>query len=124
MHTEAVLVAGGRHHPHQFFEMHDPEGAGISYHNIVYYNNPQVSEYMHQAMNASDSNVANKYWKLAQWNGKTGASGLGDAPYIWLIRLDHTYLGNEKINFGKQPIHTHGHEWSLLANIGEWTWNE
>ena len=79
--------------------------------------------YMEKAMHASTQEEANKYWKLAQWDGKTGASGLGDVPFVWLIRLDHIHIGDARINVGDQPIHTHGHEWSLLANIAEWTWD-
>lgn len=123
MHSHPILFAGGRHHPHQFFTMHHPSLAGISYNNIVYLDNPVVNNYMEQAMHASTPEKANEYWKLAQWDGKTGASGLGDVPFLWLIRLDHVHLGDARLNFGKQPIHTHGHEWSLLANIGEWTWD-
>lgn len=123
MHSNPILFAGGRHHPHQFYTMHDPDLAGISYNNIGYYDNSVVTEYMKKALHASNQEEANKYWKLAQWDGKTGASGLGDVPFVWLIRLDHIYLGDERINFGEQPIHTHGHEWSLLANVAEWTWD-
>ena len=123
MHSNPVLFAGGRHHPHQFYSMHDPKSAGISYNNIVYYDNPVVTGYMEKAMHASSMEEANKYWKLAQWDGKTGASGLGDVPFLWLIRLDHIHLGDARINVGRQPIHTHGHEWSLLANIAEWMWD-
>lgn len=123
MYSNPVLFAGGRHHPHQFHSMHNPALAGISYDNIVYYNNPTVMGYMEKAMHASTQEEANKYWKLAQWDGKTGASGLGDVPFVWLIRLDHIHIGDARINVGDQPIHTHGHEWSLLANIAEWTWD-
>lgn len=123
MHSNALLYAGGRHHPHQFYTMHHPSVAGIGYGNLTYYNNATVNSYMEQAMHASTPEEANKLWKLAQWDGSTGTSGLGDAPFIWLMRLDHLYMGNSRINVGKQPIHTHGHEWSLLANIGEWTWD-
>ncbi len=123
MHSNPILFAGGRHHPHQFYIMHHPDRAGILYDNIVYMDNPVVTGYLDKALHASNNDEANKYWKLAQWDGKTGASGIGDIPYVWLIRWDHTYLGNAHINVGKQPIHSHGHEWSLLANLGEWTWD-
>lgn len=124
MHSTPVLFAGGRHHPHQFYSMHHPSVAGISYSNIVYFDNPVVTEYLNKAMHSSSLEEADKYWKLAQWDGTTGASGLGEAPFIWLIRLDHIHLGDARINVGKQPIHSHGHEWSLLANVGEWSWDE
>ena len=60
MHSNPVLFAGGRHHPHQFYSMHDPKSAGISYNNIVYYDNPVVTGYMEKAMHASSMEEANK----------------------------------------------------------------
>lgn len=123
-HEVALLYAGGRHHPNQFFESHNPDMAGKGWTNITFYNNPTVTAYMEKAMESSDLNEANKYWKLAQWDGKTGASTLGDLANCWLVRFNHTYLGDHRINVGKQPIHSHGHDWSLLANISEWTWEE
>ncbi len=79
---------------------------------------------MNKAMTATDLDEANKYWKLAQWDGEAGASTLGDIPNCWLVRFNHTYLGDKRLNVGNQPIHSHGHDWSLLHNIYEWTWEE
>lgn len=123
MHSNPILFAGGRHHPHQFYTMHNPDLAGTAYNNIVYFDNATVNTYMNKAMHATSMEEANEYWKLAQWDGETGASGLGEVPFIWLVRLDHIHLGDAHLNFGEQAIHTHGHEWSLLANIGEWSWD-
>ncbi|SQA14747.1 Uncharacterised protein [Streptobacillus moniliformis] len=55
---------------------------------------------------------------------KTGLSIRGDLPNVWLVRINHTYLGDSRINVGKQGIHSHGHAWGLIANINEWTWEE
>lgn len=124
MHSSPVVFAGGRHHPHQFYYMHHPDLAGTAYCNIAYMDNPTVTGYLDDAMHAATQEEANRLWKMAQWDGKTGTSGLGDAPFNWLIRLDHLYMGDKRIDVGRQKIHTHGHEWSLLANIGEWKWIE
>ncbi|MGJ0846154.1 peptide/nickel transport system substrate-binding protein [Tissierella praeacuta DSM 18095] len=123
-HEVALLYAGGRHHPNQFYESHSPERAGYGWANITFYDNPKVMEYMNKAMTSTDLDEANKYWKLAQWDGETGASTLGDIPNCWLVRFNHTYLGDKRLNVGNQPIHSHGHDWSLLHNIYEWTWEE
>ena len=123
-HSDSLLYAGGRHHAQQFYESHHPSTAGHGWTNITFYNNPTVTSYLEKAMTASSVEEANKYWKLAQWDGTTGASTLGDLPFCWLIRFNHTYLGDKHINVGKQPVHSHGHDWSLLHNIYEWTWDE
>ncbi|WP_212942956.1 ABC transporter substrate-binding protein [Paenibacillus antibioticophila] len=120
--TGAVAWGGGRHHPHQLYTMNSSEVIDTGYNNMSNYKNPKVDEYLKKALNAVTQEEANKYWKLAQWDGETGFSGIGDAPIVWLVRVDHLYLANEKLNLGKQPIHSHGHEWALFGNITEWTW--
>lgn len=123
-HEISMLYAGGRHNPNQFFQSHHPSTAGKGWTNVTFYNNPKVTEYLEKAMRASSLEEANKYWKLAQWDGDTGASTKGDIPYVWLVRINHTYVGDKRIDVGNQGMHSHGHDWSLIANIAEWTWNE
>ncbi|MDF2652865.1 MAG: nickel transporter substrate-binding protein, partial [Paenibacillus sp.] len=108
--TAAVAWGGGRHHPHQLYSMNSSQRMNQGIDNMPNYQNPKVDEYLNKALIASTQEDANKYWKLAQWDGKTGFSGIGDAPIVWLLRVDHLYLANEKLNLGKQPVHTHGHE--------------
>lgn len=121
--TAAIAWGGGRHHPHQLFTMNSSKVINTGYNNMANYSNPSVDEYLDKALTAVTQEEANKYWKLAQWDGKTGFSGLGDAPIVWLVRVDHLYLANEKLDLGKQPVHSHGHEWALFGNVTEWTWN-
>lgn len=121
--TAAVAWGGGRHHPHQLYTMNSSKVIDTGYNNMPNYSNPVVDEYLDKAITAVTQEEANKYWKLAQWDGKTGFSGRGDAPIVWLVRVDHLYLANEKLDLGKQPVHSHGHEWALFGNITDWTWN-
>lgn len=123
-HEASLLYAGGRHNPNQFYVSYSPETAGKGWTNITFYNNPTVTNYMEKAMKATNLDEANKYWKLAQWNGSTGASMKGDLPNVWLVRINHTYVGDSRINVGNQGMHSHGHDWALIANISEWTWEE
>lgn len=121
--TAAVAWGGGRHHPHQLYSMNSSLRMNKGIDNMSNYQNPKVDEYLQKALIATTVDEANKYWKLAQWDGETGFSGIGDAPIVWLLRADHLYLANEKLGLGKQPVHTHGHEWALFGNVTEWTWN-
>jgi peptide/nickel transport system substrate-binding protein len=121
--TAAVAWGGGRHHPHQLYSMNSSQRMNKGIDNMSNYKNPKVDEYLQKALTAATQDEANTYWKLAQWDGETGFSGIGDAPIVWLLRVDHLYLANEKLDLGKQPVHTHGHEWALFGNVTEWTWN-
>lgn len=121
-HEVALLYAGGRHNPNPFFISHHPSTAGRGWTNVTFYNNPKVTEYIEKAMSSADLDESIRYWKLAQWDGETGCSVRGDLPYLWLVSINHTYVGDSRIDVGNQGIHSHGHDWSLIANIAEWTW--
>lgn len=118
----AVMWGGGRHHPHQLYTMYHSSVINQGYSNMPHYINHIVDDYLDKALQATTQEEANKYWKLAQWDGSTGFSALGETPIIWLARVDHLYLADEKLDVGKQPIHSHGHEWALFGNITDWTW--
>lgn len=118
--TAAIAWGGGRHHPHQLYTMNSSEVINSGYSNMSDYKNPKVDEYLRLALTASTQEDANKYWKLAQWDGTTGFSGIGDAPIVWLLRVDHLYLTKDGLDLGEQPVHSHGHEWALFGNITDW----
>ncbi|MBQ9239261.1 MAG: ABC transporter substrate-binding protein [Treponema sp.] len=123
-HELSLLYAGGRHNPNPLYDTYHPSTAGRGWQNVTFYNNPKVTEYLEAAMKNSNLEEANKYWKLAQWDGQTGVSTKGDIPNVWLVSINHTYLGDSRINVGNQGIHSHGHDWALIANIYEWVWEE
>lgn len=78
---------------------------------------------MSQALKAIHEKDAWNLWKKAQWDGQTGLSAQGDAPWAWLVNLDHLYLVKLGLDIGKQKIHPHGHGWPVTDNIEEWRWN-
>lgn len=124
MFSNAVLFGFGSNDPLEMYNVYSSQFAGMEYYNPGYYNNPQVDEYMEAALAAADEDEAMELWKKAQWDGTTGLSTSGDAPWAWLVNLNHLYLVNEKLDIGEQQIHPHGHGWPITANIEEWEWKE
>lgn len=124
MYSNAILFGWGSHDPLEMYNLYSGKLKGQDYYNSGYYENPTVDEYMNKAMAALTEEEANEYWKKAQWDGNTGFSAKGDAPYAWLVNLSHLYLVNEKLNIGKQKIHPHGHGWPLTDNIAQWHWED
>lgn len=121
--ANACLWGGGRLHPHQLYTMYSSQVINTGYNNMPSYINPTSDDYIKKALYASTQEEANQYWKLAQWDGKTGFSPLGDAPIVWLARVDHLYLVNDQVNIGNQLMHSHGYEFGLFGNITEWSIN-
>lgn len=124
MYANAVMFGWGSHDPLEMFNLYSTETAGLGWYNTGFYSNPTVDEYMAKALAANDIEKANEYWKLAQWDGETGFSAKGDAPWAWLVNIDHVYLVDERLNIGEQKIQPHGHGWPITDNIADWVWSE
>ncbi|MCK0472383.1 ABC transporter substrate-binding protein [Halalkalibacter sp. APA_J-10(15)] len=124
MHSEAVMFGWGSHDPLEMVHVYSVQYAGVDWFNPGYYANETVEHYFNQALTALTEEEAIDYWQQAQWDGKTGFSTLGDAPWAWLVNLEHVYFVHERLDIGEQPIQPHGHGWPITNNIAEWTWNE
>ncbi|MEF3304146.1 ABC transporter substrate-binding protein [Paenibacillus sp. GYB003] len=123
MHASAVLMGWGSHDPLEMFHLYSSKYKGVDYYNTGFYGNPAVDAWMDKALRATREEDALDYWKKAQWDGTTGVSARGDAPWAWLVNIDHLYLVNDKLDIGRQYIHPHGHGWPVTDNIAEWKWN-
>lgn len=124
MHSNAILFGWGSHDPIEMYNLYNSKYMGVDWYNPGYYSNSTVDEYLNKALLSNNENEANEYWKKAQWDGKTGFSAKGDAPWVWLVNLNHLYLVRDNLNIGKQKIHPHGHGWPLTDNIEEWRWEK
>ena len=124
MHAHAVLFGWGSHDPLEMYNLYYSQMAGQGWYNTGFYSNPTVDAYLDRALSASSEEEALQYWKKAQWDGETGFSALGDAPWAWLVNLKHVYLVREDLDIGKQKIQVHGRGWPVTDNIAQWRWQD
>jgi peptide/nickel transport system substrate-binding protein len=124
MHSNAVLFGWGSHDPLEMYNLYSSKTQGVEWYNTGYYSNTVVDEYMEKALSSISEAEANEYWKKAQWDGQTGFSAKGDAPWAWLVNLKHLYMVREDLYIGKQKVQPHGHGWPVTDNIVEWHWNK
>lgn len=124
MYSNAVLFGWGGHDPLEMYNLYSSKTAGSGWYNTGFYSNPVVDGYMDKALATTNADEALEYWKKAQWDGTTGLSAKGDAPWAWLVNLNHCYYVRDSLNTGRQRIQPHGHGWPITANIAEWTWDE
>ena len=119
--TSAVVYGWGSADPSQIYSMYSSEvidNAAV-WNNSGKYSNEVVDEYMRLALESKDEEEALKYWKLAQYDGKTGFSSKGDIAYTWLVNVNHLYLANENLDLGSPSIQPHGGR--IFDNISEWS---
>ncbi|MCG8400574.1 MAG: ABC transporter substrate-binding protein [Firmicutes bacterium] len=124
MHSNAVLFGWGSHDPLEMYNLYHSETTGSGWYNAGFYHNTAVDGYMDKALAATSEEEAIAYWKKAQWDGQTGLSARGDAPWAWLVNLNHLYLVKENLVVGRQKIQPHGHGWPVTDNIVEWRWDD
>lgn len=120
MHSNAVLFGWGSHDPLEMYNLYSSKTRGTGWFNTGFYINTVVDGHMARALSATSEEEANRYWQKAQWDGQTGFSARGDAPWAWLVNLDHLYFVREGLSLGQQQIQPHGHGWPVTANITEW----
>ncbi|MCR5127822.1 MAG: ABC transporter substrate-binding protein [Lachnospiraceae bacterium] len=122
-YSTPYVFGRGDYTPNEFYLMTATDTIGSGWSNTGYYSNPVVDEYMRKAMASADINDVYQYYKLAQWDGETGASLIGDAPDCWLVRADHCYFVREGLDIGEQPIQPHcANGQVVLSNICDWEW--
>ncbi len=122
-HSEAYVFGRGDHTPVEFYLMSSTSSIGAGWSNTGYYSNPTVDGYLKQAMASDNLEDMYKYYKLAQWDGTTGASHIGDAPDAWFVRPDNCFFVRDGLDIGTQSLHPHGAALQVFNNILEWKWN-
>ena len=121
--SEPLLWGWGAHTPMELYNIyHTIDGTDSAEYSP--YSNSTVDGYMDQALASNDLEESYELWKLSQWDGSTGVTQDGDIPWIWLVNIDHLYWVREDLQVADQKIHPHGHGWSLVNNVDQWTWTE
>ncbi|WP_319543215.1 ABC transporter substrate-binding protein [uncultured Pseudodesulfovibrio sp.] len=124
MHSSVIVFGWGAHDPIEVYQLYSSHHAGEGWNNPGFYTNPKVNEYLDDAISAENYEASLDLWKKAQWDGTTGSNAHGDAPWAWLVNLDHTYFVSEHLDVGVSQVEPHGHGWPITANIQKWTWKD
>ena len=120
--SEPLIWGWGAHTPMELYNIyHTIEGTDSARYSP--YSNPAVDEYMDQALACSDLEESYGLWQKAQWDGTTGVTQEGDIPWVWLVNIDHLYWVRDGLQVAEQKIHPHGHGWSVVNNVDQWSWS-
>jgi peptide/nickel transport system substrate-binding protein len=124
MFSEPLILAWGSSNPMTSYMLFHSSNAGKEdWYNPENFSNKTVDGYLDSALSAKSLEDAIPYWQKAQWDGTTGTSMRGEAPYIFLINKSHLYWVRDGLDTGDQKIHAHGDAWPLVANLRDWKWN-
>ena len=90
--------------------------------NVAGYANDAVDAYIAEALAQPSVDESFDFWKKAQWDGQTGIAPKGDAPWVWIANVDHLFFQRDGLAVADQKPQPHGHGWSVLNNVDQWTW--
>lgn len=116
--SEPVLWGWGSNSPVEMYELNHSQGWG----NYACYNNAAIDTNLDAALAQADIADSYPYWKAAQWDGQQGVAPQGAATWVWLANVDHLYFQRDGLKVAAQKPHPHGHGWSLVNNIDQWSW--
>lgn len=80
------------------------------------YANQTVDELMDAALARSDLEESYTLWQQAQ------EEIVRDVPWVWLVNVDHLYWVRDGLHVAEQKLHPHGHGWSIVNNVDQWSW--
>lgn len=119
--SQPLLWGWGAHTPMELYNIYHTDGeTGLARYSP--YANETVDERMDEALGAASLEESYELWKQAQWDGKTGVTPHGDAPWVWLVNVDHLYWVRNGLQVAEQKVHPHGHGWSIVNNVDQWRW--
>ena len=115
--SEPLVWGWGAHTPMEMYNIYHT-APGQQYAAYSPYHNAQADSLMDQALASSDSETSLSLWKQAQ------DVIAQDVPWIWLCNIDHLYWVRDGLQVAQQKLHPHGHGWSIVNNIDQWSWSE
>lgn len=117
--SSPLMWGWGAHTPMELYNIyHTTPETGLAGYSP--YANAAVDTYMDEALASSSLEESYTLWQKAQWDGETGT--VADAPWIWLVNIDHLYWVRDGMRVAEQKIHPHGHGWTVVNNVDKWTW--
>ncbi len=117
-YADPVVWGWGSNAPTEVYNLNYSTGWG----NFAQYKSATVDGYLDEALAQPTVEESFEYWQKAQWDGTEGVAPQGAATWVWLANVDHLYFKRDGLNVADQKPHPHGHGWSLVNNVDQWSW--
>lgn len=116
--SDPVVWGWGTNAPTETYNLFYSKGTG----NYACYESATTDAYLDEALAQTKVEDSFTLWQKAQWDGTSGIAPQGDAPWVWFANIDHLYFAKDNLRIAEQKPHPHGHGWSLVNNIDQWSW--
>lgn len=121
---QPVMFGWGDHSASEVYNLHHSSLAETDdFFNPNRFVDPYVDEQLDLAMASTDEDEANEHFRNAALGpDDDGFAVDGQAPWAWLVNLDHTYLVDECLDLGDIQIEPHGHGYPITSGLSQWRW--
>lgn len=117
-YSDPIVWGWGSNAPIEIYNIYFSTGNS----NAANYNNKTTDAHIEAALAAPTVEDSYSLWQQAYWDGSQGPAPQGDAAWVWLANIDHLYFVTDGLQVAEQKPHPHGHGWSILNNVDEWSW--
>ncbi|MDR3291258.1 MAG: ABC transporter substrate-binding protein [Methanobrevibacter sp.] len=118
--SQAVIWGFGGVDPTVISKLYSSKLIGHAYDNPSGYNNSKVDNYIEIATNNLDVNSSYDDWRKVSWDGSTGISPKGDAAWLWLVAIDHSYFIDNSLDISTETTTLQPHGGDIFGNIYNW----
>lgn len=118
-YSDPILWGWGSNSPIEVYDLNYSQGGG----NFSSYDSLISDAYFDEALAQPEVKDSYELWQKAQWDGSQGVAPQGEATWVWLANIDHLYFKRTDLNVADQKPHPHGHGWSLVNNVDQWSWD-
>ena len=115
MYSDPITWGWGSNSPVENYQLYYTGGSC----NFTGYSNAKTDELLDAALAADDMEESYRLWQQAQEDVGPDAEAL----WVWFANVDHLYFARDGLVVAEQKLHPHGHGWSLVNNVDQWTWN-
>ena len=122
LHSNVVVFGWGAHDPLEVYSLYHSSNAGQGWVNTGYYANTTVDAHLEAAEAAPGFEASLPHWQAGQWDGATGFGARGDAAWVWMVNLEHSYWVSDCLDTGASQVHPHGHGFPITWNLQDWRW--
>ena len=114
MYSDPIIWGWGSNSPVENYQLYHTNGAC----NYTGYSNEETDRLFDEALAATDMDESYALWQQAQ----AAVGPKGEALWVWFANIDHLYFVRDGLKVAEQKLHPHGHGWSIVNNVDEWSW--
>ncbi len=116
--TDPIVFGYGSTDPSTIFSKY--HSSQIETGNYAMLNDSAVDAHIDKAMGESRE-ASYDDWKAASWDGKTGFSAKGDAPWLWVGEIKYGYFVDDSLDISEDTALIQPHGGDIFGNILDWS---